>query len=122
MRRIFHSYRRQFAAAMLLAFAAAWVLPAQACVMDMAASAGQIHCPGCPTPCPDPHSSGMAACAAALPAAAAPAPTLDKALPATAMLPDYVPHLDPVRSAPVPPVPAFRPPSTVSIRFCSFQE
>src|SRR6185437_16535325 len=81
-------HRRRFAAGILLAFLAVWVMPAQAHLADSAAAPVQSGCPDCPSPCPGPDCCGsMTACAAMLPAVAAPAPSLDKALPAPATSP-----------------------------------
>jgi hypothetical protein len=65
----------------------------------------------------------MAACAALLPAVAAPLQSLDKSLPAPAVLAGYPARLA-TEAAVVPAgrVPIYSPPSTVNIRLCTFQE
>ena len=66
----------------------------------------------------------MAACAAALPTAAAPAPSLDKAILVPTVLPDYSVQAPVSRAVPAPVGPPlqYSSPSTLSIRFCTFQE
>lgn len=123
MKRLFHRHRRLFAMGILLAFMAAWVLPAQACLADMATAATQTGCPDCPSPCPAsaPCCATMAA-AAMLPTAAVPVPSLDQAVFAPAILSD---HAMPARlavPAPAATPPRYSPPSTLSVRFCTFQE
>src|SRR5690348_17983968 len=109
------------ATAMLLAFVLAWVAPVQSCFAG-------ASCPGCASPysC-DTGQCGTTvsgSCAVAVvPAAAAAAPSLDKALPPPASLDAaFVPLIrTSYRPAPLadPPPPTSLP--SVNIRFCTFQ-
>jgi hypothetical protein len=124
MRRALRKYRKLFATAMLLAFTAAWVIPAEAC-LAMTAATVQAGCPDCPSHCAGQDCcSTVAAYAAMLPTATAPAPSLDKAIPVPAILPDYSAQAVVTRThvSPVGRIPIYSPPSTVNIRFCTFQE
>lgn len=124
MRRALHRFRRLFAVGILLAFTAAWVLPAQACGAMGASGTSSSHAD---CGCPDPSHCGqtMAAdCAASMLPAAAPVQSLDKAASLPILVPDYSLRPVPERAvaAPAGRVPLYSPPSTVSIRFCTFQE
>lgn len=109
------------ATVMLLAFVLAWVAPVQACF------AGPT-CPGCASPysCDTGEcgSTVSGACVAAMmPAAAASAQSLDKALPPpasldTAFIPLIRTSYRPASLAD-PPTPSSLP--SVNIRFCTFQ-
>lgn len=123
MTSMFRKHRRFLAAGMLAAFLAAWVLPAQACVMDSGQAAAQITCPDCPCG-PGSDCGTAAACAASmLPTVMASAPSLHKALPAPIAI-----RLDPLQGTPAAPVleqpyqpPARSPSLSLNIRFCTFQ-
>ena len=127
MTSMFRKHRRFLAASMLAAFVMAWVLPLQAYASGVGQAAAQTSCPDCVYPCDsgDCCGTGMAACAASmLPTVVVSAPSLDKALPAPALM-----GLAPLQGAPrasLPvrrdQLPAYSPPSSVNIRFCSFQE
>jgi hypothetical protein len=110
---------------MLVMFLAAWVLPAQACVMGSDQAAAQTTCPDCSYPCgPDNPCAAPTACAAAMaPTVFASAPSLHKAVPAAMAI-----RLDPFQAPSAAPVlerpyqPPARPPSlSLNIRFCTFQ-
>ncbi len=111
--------------AILAVSLASWVLPVQACA-GLAAAAHHSGCPDCPAPCCQ-HGCcpGVAtACAAAMPSLpTAPAPALQHIVLAPAVLDTgFQPRLREVTAAPVERPPAYSPPSTLSIRFCSFQD
>ncbi|HEX7965250.1 MAG TPA: hypothetical protein VF651_05995 [Gammaproteobacteria bacterium] len=122
---MFRRHRRLLAAGLLLALAAAWMLPAQACMASPAQAATHAHCPDCPYPCGSDASHGPAAanCAASMQAAVVSAPVFAKAVaPALASLP-AIPADAPRATAPVHSGPVSdRPPVTsLNIRFCTFQ-
>ncbi len=125
MRPASRKHRRLFAVGLLLACMVAWVLPAQVCFGAMAAVT-QPACPHCPAPCCPDHCCATlaAACPASLQPIAAPALSLDKAVPAPALLLAYAPQPTLTQATLAPPAsqPAYSSTTTVSIRFCSFQK
>lgn len=121
-----HKHRRLYAVGILLAFLAAWVLPVQAGVVAAAHATSQPSCPDCPTPCSsgDCCATMAAVCGAtAQPVVAAQSLSPAKALPAPALHPGFAPQPDSIEIALAPPewASSHTRPTTLNIRFCTFQ-
>jgi len=125
MRSVSRKHRRLFAVGILLAFMAAWTLPAQACFGAAGDAMTQPACPHCPSPCCPGHCcAAMTAVCHASMLPAAPAQTPGKAVPAPGMLLAYALHYPLAKGAVAPPgpPPLYPLPASANIRFCSFQE
>ena len=129
MKPILQKHRRLFAMGILLTFMASWGLPAQAYFAALGSVPIQASCcPNCQMPCCDQDQGciGMAAtCAASmLPMITTPAQSLDKVKRVPVVALDYFvkPVPTPIAAAPVERSPDFSRPTTVIIRFCTFQE
>lgn len=122
MKPVFRRHRRLFAAGILLAFLAVWVLPAQACIAAGTSAATQCECPGCPDTV---QCSTTVACAGSVVSAVTtPVPSLGKTLPAPAILVSRFASMTPPQARFVPDgrLPAYPLPTSLNVRFCSFQE
>ncbi len=126
MKPALHRHRRLFSVCILIAFLAGWVLP-QTCLAARASMVAQSACPHCPTPA-DHKCCGTHCCeavaASVVPSMAAPTHSLDKAFPAPALHQDFSYSLQPANTPLTPSgsPPAYPPPNTLNIRFCTFQE
>ena len=130
VKRSIEKHRRLFATGALFAFVLAWVVPAQACFASMSTgTATHSTCPDCPCPgsC-DTTSCDVsitAQCATSmLPAATAPAHSLDKAAPIPAALISFAPQVLVAGFKPAsrPGMFVYPPSTSVNIRFCTFLE
>src|SRR5579863_8285363 len=127
MQSVLRKHGRLFAAGIVFAFTAARVLPAQACLGASGDAVTQPACPDCPSPCCPGHCCATVAAvcpASMLSAVAAPAQSLGKAILAPAIFVSYAPYYTLTRAtiAPLCPPPFYSPSTTVSVRFCTFQE